>query len=80
MQATILRLRAVLATNGLSKSTLYSRIENSLWTRPVSLGPRAVGWPAAEVEALNTALIAGKTPDEIVALVARLHNARRAGR
>jgi len=80
MQSNILRLRAVLATNGLSTSTLYNRIEQSLWTKPVALGPRAVGWPASEVETLNAALIAGKSPDDLRALVARLQNARRSAR
>lgn len=80
MQSNILRLRSVLETNGLSKSTLYSRIGHSLWTRPVALGPRAVGWPAFEVEALNSALIAGKSAEEIRTLVAKLHAARRTAR
>ena len=46
--------------------------------RPVSLGPRAVGWPASEVAALNTARIAGKSDAEIRDLVASLQAARTA--
>ena len=38
----------------------------------MSLGARAVGWPAGEVSAVNAARIAGRTDDEIRALVARL--------
>ena len=44
--------------------------------RPVSLGARAVGWPAHEVDALNAARIAGKPETEIHALVAKLEAAR----
>jgi prophage regulatory protein len=51
-----------------------------LWPKAVSLGPRAVGWHAAEVAALNAARIAGRTDDEIRALVAHLEAARRGGR
>lgn len=73
----ILRLAKVLSSNGLSRSTIYSHISNGLWTKPVSLGVRAVGWPASEVAALNNARIAGKTDNEIRALVIELEAARK---
>jgi prophage regulatory protein len=44
----------------------------------VSLGARAVGFPAGEVAALNAARIAGKTDTEIRALVAELTASRKA--
>ena len=72
----LLRCPSVLQANGDSRSTFYSRISKGLWTRPVSIGPRAVAWPASEVAALNAARIAGKSDDEIRQLVARLHAAR----
>lgn len=75
--ATILRLPAVKAESGLSRSTIYLRISQGLWPRPVSLGARAVGWPSYESEALNAARIAGKSDDEIRALVVRLEAARK---
>jgi hypothetical protein len=52
-------------------------MDQGLWTKQVKLGPRAVGWPAHEVAALNAARIAGKTDDEIRALVVKLHAARK---
>lgn len=73
---TILRRQQVQACTGLSRSTIYLYIAQRLWTRPVSLGARAVGWPASEVSALNAARIAGKVNDEIRALVVRLEEAR----
>ncbi len=47
---TILRRKQVEAECGYSRSTIYLRITQGLWTRPISLGPRAVGWPASVVE------------------------------
>jgi hypothetical protein len=41
----ILRLPDVKAATGLSRSTLYLRIAHGVFTHPVSLGGRAVGWP-----------------------------------
>ena len=78
MPQTIYRLPAVKTESGYSRSTIYLRISQGLWTNQVSLGPRCVGWPAHEVAALNAARIAGKTDDEIRALVLKLEAARKA--
>lgn len=77
MLQRILRLPDVISESGYSRSTIYLRIAQGLWTRQVSLGPRCVGWPAHEVAALNAARISGKTDDEIRALVPKLESARR---
>ena len=77
MADTIQRLRAILISTGLSRSTIYLRIAQGVFTKPVSLGGRAVGWPASEVAALNAARIAGRSEEEIRQLVARLEEARK---
>lgn len=77
MLPAILRLPTVKSESGLSRSTIYLRISQGLWTKPISLGARAVGWPSSDVAAINAARIAGKTDDEIRALVARLVAARK---
>lgn len=77
MNKTILRLIAVKTESGLSRSTIYLRITQGLWTKPISLGGRAVGWPASEVAALNAARIAGKTDAEIRVLVQTLQTGRK---
>jgi prophage regulatory protein len=46
-----LRLPPVKATTGLSKATLYRLMDEGHFPRPYSLGARAVGWLASEVEA-----------------------------
>lgn len=76
MTHTILRIPAAKAQSGYSRSTIYLRIAQGLWTKQISLGPRCVGWPANEVSALNAARIAGKTDEEIRALVVKLEAAR----
>lgn len=78
MLNTLLRLPAVKGQSGYSRSTIYLRMSQGLWTRPVSLGARAVGWPSCEVAALNAARIAGKSDEEIRGLVVKLEAARKA--
>ena len=45
----ILRLRDVKARTGLSRSTIYLRMSEGLFPKPISLGGRSVGWIEAEV-------------------------------
>lgn len=78
MTQTILRLPAVKASTGLSRSTLYLRIADGVFTHPVSLGARAVGWPSHEVTAINTARIAGRTEAQMRDLIRELETARKA--
>jgi prophage regulatory protein len=78
MMHSILRLPEIKRSTGLSRSTIYLRITQGAFTKPVSLGGRAVGWPAHEVEALNGARIAGKSDAEVRELVTTLEAARKA--
>ncbi len=73
----ILRIPATKARSGYSRSTIYLRIAQGLWTKQVRLGPRCVGWPENEVAALNAARISGKTDDDIRSLVVKLEAARK---
>lgn len=77
MSHTILRIPATKSRSGYSRSTIYLRITQGLWTKPVSLGPRAVGWPSNEIDALNAARISGKTDAQIRELVKALHAQRK---
>jgi prophage regulatory protein len=47
---TILRLPDVKRSTGLSRGTIYLRITQGTFPKPVSLGGRAVGWLEAEVQ------------------------------
>lgn len=50
MTHTILRLPAVKQSTGLSRSTIYQRVADGSFPKPVSLGDRAVGWLEHEVQ------------------------------
>ena len=45
-----LRLPEVMARTGLSRSTIYVRLDEGRFPPPVSLGARAVGWIESEVD------------------------------
>lgn len=75
---TILRLPVVLTRRGRSRSSHYADIKQGLFTQPIAIGLRAVGWPSSEVAAINAARIAGKPDEEIRALVVNLEAARKA--
>ena len=72
MATTILRLPSVLRKRGRSRSSHYLDIKQGLFTPPVSIGARAVGWPENEVMTINAARIAGKSDAEIRELVSEL--------
>jgi len=77
---SILRMPAVKAETGhASHASVYTSIHDGLFTVPVPIGQRAVGWPDHEVKAINQARIRGDSDDQIKALVAKLHAARMAG-
>lgn len=77
---TILRCKQVKDWTGLSRSTIYLRIQEGTFPKPVNLGARAVGWPSTEVTAINSARIAGKNDAEIRTLVAKLEATRKLAR
>jgi prophage regulatory protein len=76
MSQRILRFPEVRALSGLSRSTIYLRIAEGLFPKPILLGPRMVGWGELEVAAVNAARIRGASDEEIRSLVASLIAAR----
>jgi len=74
---SILRMPAVKAETGhKSHASIYTAIRAGLFTQPVPIGERSVGWPDYEVQAINRARIAGQTEAQIKELVNRLHAKR----
>ncbi len=49
MVITILRLPDVKKHTGLSRSTIYLRISEGKFPKPISLGGRAVGWVESDI-------------------------------
>ena len=71
---SILRMPAVKAETGhRSHASIYNAIKAGLFTKPVPISTRSVGWPDFEVKAINTARIAGKSESQIRDLVNNLH-------
>ena len=62
-QVRFLRLPEVLARTGLSRSTIYVRLDQGRFPRPVSLGARGVGWIESEVDEWLRARIAASRSD-----------------
>ena len=50
MADSILRLPAVKTRTGLSRSTIYLRVSQGTFPRPVHLGGRTVGWVEEEIQ------------------------------
>lgn len=75
--AIIIRFPAIKARTGLSRATIYRLMAEGVFPKSIALGARSVGWPDVEVSAINTARIAGKSDDEIRALVTKLEAARK---
>lgn len=73
---TIKRGKDARAQFGIASSTFYEWITRGLMPPGIALGWRSVGWPAHELDAIAVARIAGKTEDEIRALVKDLVAAR----
>lgn len=46
----IIRLKEVLDTTGLARSTVYKFVSEGTFPKPVSLGDRCVGWVESEVQ------------------------------
>lgn len=50
MTHNILRLPTVKERTGLSRSTIYLRMANNEFPKPISLGARSVGWLECDID------------------------------
>ena len=71
------RISTVIDRSGLARATIYRDIAAGVFPPPIKIGGTAV-WSRDEVSALNKARLAGKSDDEIRALVADLKRQRAA--
>lgn len=60
MAPMILRLPAVMARTGLSRSSIYRRIAAGEFPQAYSLGARAVGWLESEISAWIANTVVGE--------------------
>lgn len=73
----LVRLPGVIALTGMGRATIYDYMQRGLFVQPVKLGPKLAAWPRDEIDRINAARIAGRSPDEIKALVVALVDARK---
>jgi len=73
----LIRRPEVIQLTGLSKSSLYNRINDGLFAPPISLGTRAVAFVASEVDTVIQAMIEEQPPAEIRVLVSNLIQQRK---
>lgn len=73
----LIRLPEVLSRTGRGRSSHYGDIARGLMTSPVEIGPGARAWPDEEIDAIIRTRIAGRTSDEVRALVTEMISARK---
>jgi prophage regulatory protein len=74
---SILRMQAVKTVTGhRSHASIYGAIRDGLFTKPVSIGKRSVGWPDDEIQKICDARIAGYSDNQMKQLVEQLHAER----
>ncbi len=74
---SILRMPAVKAATGhRSHASIYGAIREGLFTKPVPIGKRSVGWPDDEIQKICDARIAGYSDNQMKQLVEQLHAER----
>lgn len=76
MRVNYQRLDLVVQRRGRRRSATYDDVRRGVLTPPVRTGPNSVAWPEHEIDAINSAVLAGKSVREIQALVVRLVAAR----
>lgn len=59
---SILRRRDVQARTGLSRSTIYLKVSQGTFPKPISIGARAVGWISAEIDTWLEQQVAASRP------------------
>lgn len=72
----LVRIAEVLDAIGVSRANFYNLIAQGLLPRPVKVSARGAALPEYEIRAVNAARIAGKSDDEVRALVVELHARR----
>jgi prophage regulatory protein len=72
----LLRLQEVCARRGERPTSIYKAIKDKRLTPPVKISARTSVWPEHEIEQVNAAVVAGRSCEELRALVRSLVAAR----
>jgi prophage regulatory protein len=76
MTLVLLKLPEVCRRRALQATSVYGQVKDGTFTPPVKLTARSAAWPEHEVDAINRAVVAGKSKAEIRTLVSELIAAR----
>lgn len=76
-ETQIKRKPQVLNQFGIGKTTLHSRIQEGLMPPPIILSKRSVGWLSNELDQTLKFMIAGKSHDDIRALISHMIEQRK---
>ncbi|MBX3578337.1 MAG: AlpA family phage regulatory protein [Rhizobiaceae bacterium] len=58
MRIQVLSIRQVVERTGLSRRSLYTRMSEGLFPKPIRLTTRRVGWPESDIDAWLERLVA----------------------
>ena len=61
---SVIRLPGVVAKTGLSRSSIYAAIKKQQFPASIALGPRAVGWLEADIDAWLESRISASRAEE----------------
>ncbi len=75
-QHALLRVHDARTLTADSRAAFYAKVKDGLLPPLIKISARASAVPVREIEAVNAARIAGRSDDEIRALVRRLQAAR----
>jgi prophage regulatory protein len=67
-----IRIRTTLELSGLTRTSLYRRMQEGVFVPTISLGGRSVAHIEAEVNSVLSAMAAEKSPEELKRLVKNL--------
>ena len=76
MAVNMMRQPAAMTKTGDKRSTFNSKVNSGLLTPPIFISPRVKVWPEHELEAINSAWLAGNNKDQIQELVKKLEENR----
>ena len=66
MSHKILRLREVISRTGIARSTIYTKIAEGKFPRPIQLGSRSVGWLETEIDQWLSQRISASRTEAVV--------------
>lgn len=78
MTFVLIKLPEVCRRRAQRPTSVYAAVKARRLTPPIKLTERSSAWPEHEIDAINAALIAGRSDSEIRDLVAELTAAREA--